>query len=371
MRARGEGTIVLRSDGRWAGRLHLGYENGRRLTKWVYSRVSAEDCAARLADERARLRRGMQPSNERWTMNDQAASWLVNQRVAVASTSFVRWETLIRRYIAPAIGERPVTRLTSTDVQRVRDRAISAGLAPVTVGQILGVLRMILRSAVRDGVTHRNVAEGVRAPDVPERATVEVGIPDLKRLLERCETHRLGPLIAAALGSGMRQGELLAVTRRSIDLKAGTIRVERSLRSVPRMVREPGAKRLQLGPTKTSTSVRTVAVSPFALRLLARHLETTPHRLDGLVFTSPTGAPFDRKDLIREFHAMLAELGLPTIRFHDLRALHATLLRELGVDRDVIRWQLGHGRDMTDRYVRVGPSLQHEAVLVLDAAIAG
>lgn len=96
----------------------------------------------------------------------------------------------------------------------------------------------------------------------------------------------------------------------------------------------------------------------------------TPATLDGLVFTTPTGRPLDRKTVLTDLHSLCAAVGLPAIRFHDLRVVNATLLRSLGVDGAVIGQQLGHRTaQMTDRYAQVMPALQRAAAGRLDEAL--
>ena len=71
-----------------------------------------------------------------------------------------------------------------------------------------------------------------------------------------------------------------------------------------------------------------------------------------------------------ELHALCAAVALPSLRFHDLRVVNATLLRSLGVDGAVIGQQLGHRTArMTDRYAMVMPALQQAAAGRLDEAL--
>ena len=91
-----------------------------------------------------------------------------------------------------------------------------------------------------------------------------------------------------------------------------------------------------------------------------------------LVFTSTTGTPIRKSNLIRrEFKHLLRRAGLPDIHFHDLRHTAATLLLQQGVHPKVVQERLGDAQiSLTlDTYSHVIPSLQREAAASLDALL--
>ena len=85
----------------------------------------------------------------------------------------------------------------------------------------------------------------------------------------------------------------------------------------------------------------------------------------GLVFTSSVGTPLDARNLTRTFKAILRQVGLPAIRYHDLRHTAATLLLAQGVDPRTIMETLGHSQiSLTlNTYTHVVPALQREAAV--------
>jgi integrase len=102
-----------------------------------------------------------------------------------------------------------------------------------------------------------------------------------------------------------------------------------------------------------STSRRTISLPDEAIAALRAHrarqneerLAAGQNWIDyGLVFTTHIGTPLLQRNVIRDFKAALARAGLPrTIRFHDLRHAHATLLLRAGVPLKVASGRLGHG----------------------------
>jgi integrase len=85
----------------------------------------------------------------------------------------------------------------------------------------------------------------------------------------------------------------------------------------------------------------------------------------GLVFPSSIGIPFNSSNLLnRSFKPLLRRVGLPMIRFHDLRHTFATLMFSNGEQPKIVQEILGHAQiTLTlDTYSHVLPSMQEGAV---------
>src|SRR5699024_846950 len=137
--------------------------------------------------------------------------------------------------------------------------------------------------------------------------------------------YRAAVLVAA--WSGLRQGELFALTRREVDLSAGSLRVVRS----------------RAGLTKTRGSVRTVFLPRFVVDALALHLER--HAVpgpDGLVFPNGSGGPLARNQLAVLFGRARVKVGRPDLTWHELRHTGATLAYAAGASVREVQRRLGH-----------------------------
>jgi integrase len=82
------------------------------------------------------------------------------------------------------------------------------------------------------------------------------------------------------------------------------------------------------------------------------------------VFTRPGGEPLNPDAVSIQFKRRAARLGLPPIRFHDLRHGWATMALEAGEHPKVVAEQLGHAsvRVTLDTYSHVTPGVQRDAV---------
>jgi integrase len=158
-----------------------------------------------------------------------------------------------------------------------------------------------------------------------------------------------------AVYTGLRQGEILGLHNEDIDLDNGVIKVKHQVT----VVRGHG---IVVTEPKSATSLRPVTLPQSAINALAHHLEQNSE-VSGLVFTTTTGKPVSPRNVYRHFKIVTREIGLPEIRFHDLRHTHATLLLAAGVHPKIVQERLGHSQiSLTlDTYSHVIPSLQTKA----------
>ncbi len=149
--------------------------------------------------------------------------------------------------------------------------------------------------------------------------------------------ERYRALVLLAVFGSPRWGELAALRCRDVDLKLGTVRVERSLSELP------GGGYL-FGPPKPAAGQRVVVVPDAIKPALADHLATfTARQPDALVFTSPTGAPMRPSNFRRRvWYPALTKAGLSRIHFHDLRHTGNTLTAAAGATLRELMDRMGH-----------------------------
>jgi integrase len=150
----------------------------------------------------------------------------------------------------------------------------------------------------------------------------------------------------------MRIGELVALEWPDVNLDGQYLRVRRS---------------------KTATGRRRVELDPATIAVLRAHRrrQATERlafgagcRNHGRVFTRPGGEPLNPDAVSIQFERRAARLGLPPIRFHDLRHGWATMALEAGEHPKVVAEQLGHAsvRVTLYTYSQVAPGVQRDAV---------
>jgi integrase len=241
------------------------------------------------------------------------------------------------------------------------------GLAPRTVEKIHAVLHRALEMAVKWDYVPRNVADAVDKPSAPKHDIRPPEPAELSRLhdIARDGNDRLLALWTLAVYSGCRQGELLGLAWTDLDLERATLSVRRGLTGVKGTVP-------RFGEPKSETSRRTISLPAEAVAVLRAHkVRQAEERLkaddwadNGLAFSTRIGMPLMSRNVWRDFKSALVRAGLPTsVRFHDLRHAHATLMLRAGVPLKVASGRLGHsGIGITaNLYQHVGQDMDVDA----------
>lgn len=373
-RPHGEGSLYKRPDGRWVGMLDLGTVGGRRRRRALYGRTQ-EEVVAKLQAAAHAVRRGRALPLDRQTFAAFAERWQEAIRSTVRERTFDDYRALLAHAVR-ILGRTSLAKLQPADLQRVYDERRKAGAAPRTVLHLHRAIYRCLRDAERWGDAARNVARLVDAPKAPQAEMHALTAEEARALLHAAEGDRLEALLVLALSTGARQGELLGLSWRDVDLDAGTIAIRVSL--------QPTSRGLALVEPKTARSRRRIEIEPRVVAALRRHraaqlgerLRAGPAWEDrGLVFCDEIGSPLDGRRLTQSwFRPLLLRAGLPrSVRFHDLRHSYASIALAQGVHPKVVQEALGHSTIAVtmDLYSHVVPSLQREAARTMGAALFG
>ena len=196
------------------------------------------------------------------------------------------------------------------------------------------------------GVTHPHVRRSVLRPTIKRSEARYLSADEVGRRLEAAKDHRLPPLVALMLGTGLRRGEALAVHWSDVDLAGGHLRVKWTLARVDR--------RLLFDEPKTEHSRRFVSLPSPVVDVLRRHeaslaaeqlaapawLPWADH--DDLVFPTHIGTPTDPSNALRAFDGLAERAELQGVHLHTLRHSAASALIASGAHIKVVQEMLGH-----------------------------
>ena len=316
------------------------------------------DADAHLAQIRADLGRNtwVDPLAGHVVLEEYAWRWLA-ERPSLRPRTRELYEGELRLHILPTLGDVELCDLSTSRVRSWHAGLLNAGRpGPTTVAKCYRLLRTILGTAVEDGIVAKNpcVIKGAGVERHPERpvATVE----QVFGLADAIEARFRAMVLVAAFTS-LRLGELLALTRRSVDLKEGTITVVAQLQELSK----GGHYR---GLPKSEAGRRTVALPDVLLPTLESHLDTWVSREpDSLIFGGLNGGPLRRATFYKAWHKAVAQVDLPDFRFHDLRHTGNTLSAATGASTKELMARMGHSS------ARAALIYQH-ATKQRDAAIA-
>lgn len=332
---RGRGSVFEdKARGRWVAQLKVEGELRRR-----YAASQEEAWALRdqlVADARLGL-----ASDARTPLAEFLEEWL--STVRLAPSTLLNYRSKVRLYIQDApIGRVPLVTLSPAHLRKLYVALEKRGLAPATIRQTRAILQSALRQALEDGLVTRNVAALARPPKVSRTERRPLLGDEARRFLESLRGDRLEPAYATALLLGLRQGELLGLRWRDVDLEGRVLHVAQTLH------RGDGA--YFTGSPKTVSSRRSLPLPEVLVRLLSERrviqiaelLSSGARPEHDLVFTTPGGNPTNGTWLTHDLQRRLAELGLPKVRFHDLRHSAASLLLAEGFGPRELMSVLGH-----------------------------
>jgi integrase len=366
----GSGSIEQRGLNRFRLTHYVG---GRRQREWVNGTRS--DANRRLRELTARADAGQHVAASRVALATWTAEWIallargeasgMRRKGRVTPRTRERYQELLKGYVLPALGNRPIQKLTPTEIDHLYI-ALERTLSAATVRHVHTALKACLATAVRKGVLVNNPA---KRADVPRHLDPEVGralsCEEVARLLAGFTGTVYHSIVATAVMTGARLSELLALRWSDVNFAAHTITVSRAIertREFGTVVKEP----------KSWRGKRTIGIDPALTAMLkAEHTQHLRLRAgvseqavvslgavrlpaEALVFPSGSvhGGRFDfarirnARGLTKATRKRFRKLGFAGLRFHDLRVTHATALLDAGVPVHTVAQRIGNRPDI-------------------------
>jgi integrase len=376
------GHITPRGERTWQVRIFLGYdpETGKRLNhnKTVHgSKKDAQQYLNKVLREKD-TSTFVEPTRQ--TVKAFLNQWLdTTAKARLRARTLDDYRGIANRYLIPALGTRPLGKLTPADIQALytkmqEPKPDGMELSARTVRYAHAVLHTALEQAVRWRLLGHNPAKVVDLPRQARREMQALTPAEATRFLDAAKANRWHALWVLLVTTGLRPGEALGL--KWDDLDGGTIQVQR-------VVVERTGKGWALEEPKTSRSRRTVSLPASTVRALHSHrakqaeakLAAGPEYEDrGLIFATSTGAPERQSNLFRRhFKPLLKAAGLPNVRMYDLRHTAATLLLAAGENPKIVSERLGHSTiTLTmDTYSHVLPEMRQQTAERLEGMLFG
>ena len=377
-RANGEGSIRKRKDGRWEGRYTAGHdpETGKPIYKNVLGKTQAE-VKEKLTQAMAENKNLDLTKVGQYTIGQWMDVWYENYaKIKVRPSSHQTYKGYIENHIKPNIGDIPLEKLTTLDLQKFYKKLLSngrvdrleakgqpKGLSPKTIRNIHQILSSALKLAQEQKLILTNPAEGCALPRVEHREMKTLPVEQLQSFLREAKDSGVFELYYLELATGLRRGELLGLKWEDIDLEHGNLRVRRQIARIDGRVVE--------APLKTKNAYRTLPLAEDTISILEEQKKKV--RSSPWVFPSATGGPISPDSVLHMLHRVLKRAGLPRVRFHDLRHTFATLALQNGVDIKTVSGMLGHfsAGFTLDTYAHVTTSAQKAAANTMGKLLSG
>lgn len=378
-----------RSDGRLQSKVYLG--DGRY--RYVYAATNKE-LQEKINDIKLKLGKGIDVTADRDTFGYWAEKWLKLKKLEVSNGRYVAYTSRLKNL--ESINLIPVSKLRSADIQDIilelaeYNPTTKKPMAKKTLKEVKQTAAQVIQLAIDNRVTDYNCALAVKIPAESETHTKEALTDEMQQWI-RETPHRAQTAAMIMLYAGLRRGELIPLLWSDIDLKAGTISVNKSVEFIK------GAPNLKSGG-KTKAAVRTVYIP----KLLIDYLAPLAGNPFALVCPSAHGKLMSDTAWKRLWESYMRELNLkhgdfrnsiqwkgavPTSKFapekipmiipeftaHSLRHTYITMLYKAGVDVLTAKEQAGHA-DITTTlaiYTHLDAEYKKKTLTKLDEYLSG
>lgn len=283
--------------------------------------------------------------------------WKTDKKQYVKKSSFSAYTLLIENHILPDFGDH--YEIEEAEVQAFVFRKLELGLSHKTIKDILIVLKMILKF----GAKHKWLDYApfdIQYPTVRESQHIEVlSRSDQKKIMNYIQEHftfrNLGVYIC--LSSGMRIGEICALTWQDIDIENGIICVNQTIQRI--YVIEEGSRKTELilDTPKTKNSIREIPISKDLLRILKPFKKIVNPSF--FVLTNDA-KPTEPRTYRSYYKNLMRNLQMPELKFHGLRHSFATRCIESNCDYKTVSVLLGHSNISTTLNLYVHPNMEQK-----------
>ena len=237
-----------------------------------------------------------------------------------------RREGYLLAFWTKRLGGKGLTDITKADVVKIRNEFLKHGAKSTTIHRYLNMLSHVLNTAIKDyDWLNENIVAKVSKPSLPPGRTRYLSDEERQRLIVECRKSKnpsLSDLVLLALHTGLRQGNLLRLRRRDIDLDQRTLTIARTKNTMPLVLPLVG---------KAYDVVKTRCLS------LVQDEYLFPHANKDMPVRS----------YCRAFEYAVKRAGLVNFHFHDLRRTAASYLVQAGVPIYVVSQVLAHTKVTT------------------------
>lgn len=347
--AQGNGSIRQRSNGMWEGRYTAGRDprTGKQIQRSVYGKTQKE-VAQKLRQVTFEIEEGTYSEPSRMTTGQWLDMWIEEYVNNVKEMTLNLYKSNINVRIKPGIGHFRLSELTTTHIQRFYNGLMKGDkpLTAKTVKNIHGVLHRALEQAVRLGFIKANPSDNVSLPRVQRAEIKPMADDDIALFLNALHGEPLEYLLITDLFTGMRRGEILGLTWDCVDFDRGTITISKQLIHL----RDGSGEYRLTSPKNGKTRVIAPAQSIMDILQKQKSLQDSMRREaagawsnpEDFVFTNELGHHLYHSNVYRNFKRIVASIGMPETRFHDLRHSYAIAALQSGDDIKTLQENLGH-----------------------------
>ena len=283
--------------------------------------------------------------------------WENDKKLYVKKSTYSAYLLLIENHINPYFADKE--QITEEDVQKFVLTELRKGLSQKSIKDIIIVLKMILKFAVKQKLLAYNEIE-IKFPTVGEKTYLEVlNKNDHKKIINYLQENftfkNLG--IYICLSTGMRIGEICGLLWSDIDVENGIIKVRRTVQRIYVIDGETRHTEILIDTPKTKNSIRDIPMTTELYKII-KPLKKVVNN-DFYVITNEA-KPTEPRTYRNYYERLIKRLGIPKLKFHGLRHSFATRCIESKCDYKTVSVILGHSNISTTLNLYVHPNMEQK-----------
>ncbi len=322
-------------------------EDGTPIKKEFYgmSKSDAEEKANKYIND---LENGLIITAENYTISQLMRIWLfdfLNNSSKIKPSTFQRYEGIYRNYIkkSPIAGTK-ISNINPIQIQKYYNE-LSKTKTYSQINTLNTILKVFFNWCNVNGYIIKNPCLNLNLKgnktDIINNSRKKVEIlnkEEIETVKSYIKNTNFELLFLISLGTGLRQGELLALDWNHIDLKKKEISIEKSAKEVY-IYDTPEKKHIEtiIQTPKTQNSFRTI---PLPSSLVDK-LNTIKSK-KGYLFLDNNGNLLKGKNVSTKWAKILKECGIPHKKFHSIRHTYGSMLLQKGVDIETVAELMGH-----------------------------
>ena len=352
--ANGAGTIrkvTVTKNGHeyqyWQGR-YTEKDTGKQRS---FYRKTEKEASKHLREVTHQIDEGTYKAPTKITLGEWLAIWQRDYLSHVKPSTRYLYGKNIESYILPRLGKVKLQSLSTPQIQHLYNELKeptqkgASPIAPKTIKGVHGVLHKALQQAVQIGYIRTNPSDACTLPKVIRKDIKPLDDDQIVAFLDAIVDHPHELLYKIALFTGLREGEILGLTWDCLDLDAGTLVVKQQLRKE----QKKGGNYYFSTPKNGKTRTLVLAQSVRKL-FLEQKFKVNRMRAEAgsawternMVFCNAIGDYLSYRTVYDCFKRIMAKIGTPQTRFHDLRHTYSVMSLRNGDDIKTLQENLGH-----------------------------
>lgn len=332
----------------------------RQIKKGFKTKAEAEKAQLKKMDE---LEKGLCPADSKTTFREAAEIFMeLHAKVNCKPSTQESYQGYLKNHINPFLGDLKLNEISPLLIKEFIKQMVETGRRNSTVNKYTRLISEIYNFMIDSDVAVRNPLARIKSLKETKNDKIRaLCTEEVQALLAKTKIvyPDFYPLLFAAIFTGMRQGELLALTWDSINWITKKITIDKNFTHG------------RVGTPKTN-KIRYIDMSNELAKVLKQWKLACPPSEYNLVFPNGEGQYQDSHNMLkRRFKPSLQRAGIDTIRFHDLRHTYASLLLANGAPMKYVQHQLGHSSiTMTmDLYTHLLPEVNDKCVNLLNSIV--